>query len=229
MPDSPATADMRRWVETWKQAGPELAAIRREEVRTMDNVLAVQQLADPPSPPTRILGLRRNAMPLRETMHPQVIGLLQDALDLHTFCVSQGWRSCLIGGLAVQRWAEARVTRDIDITLLTGFGHEERFIDSLLARYAPRRADAREFALKHRVLLLVTSQGIGIDVSLAALPFEESAVERGSLYTFAPGYTMSTCSAEDLMVFKLFASRAIEAPEIMHTFERIRAGNYTSW
>jgi hypothetical protein len=36
---------MRRWVETWKLAGPELAAIRREEVRTMDNVVALQQLA----------------------------------------------------------------------------------------------------------------------------------------------------------------------------------------
>jgi hypothetical protein len=40
------TPEMRRWVETWKAAGPELAAIRREEVRTMDNVLAVQQLGD---------------------------------------------------------------------------------------------------------------------------------------------------------------------------------------
>ena len=36
---------MRLWVETWKQAGPELAAIRREEIRTMDNVVALQQLA----------------------------------------------------------------------------------------------------------------------------------------------------------------------------------------
>jgi hypothetical protein len=194
-------------------------------------------------------------------MPPEVIDLLQDALELHTFCVSQGWRACLIGGLAIQRWAEARVTRDIDITLLTGFGHEEPFIDALLARYTPRRPDARSFALKNRVVLLTSRQGIGIDVSLAALPFEESAVERASLYTFAPGYTMSTCSAEDLMVFKLFASRPIdlrdaegiavrncesldwayiethlaplaelkEAPEIMQTLARIRAGNYTSW
>lgn len=108
----------------------------------------------------------------------------------------------------MQRWAEARVTRDIDITLLTGFGQEEQFIDALLSRYAPRSADAKGFALKNRVLLLVTQQSIGIDVSLAALPFEQSAIERASLHTFAPGYTMSTCSAEDLMVFKLFASRA---------------------
>lgn len=35
---------MRRWVDTWKQAAPELAAIRREEVRTMDNVEALAAL-----------------------------------------------------------------------------------------------------------------------------------------------------------------------------------------
>jgi hypothetical protein len=27
---------MRRWVETWKQAGPELEAIRQEEIRHLD-------------------------------------------------------------------------------------------------------------------------------------------------------------------------------------------------
>jgi hypothetical protein len=34
---------MRRWVRTWKEAGPELDAIRRREIRDADNhkVLAV--------------------------------------------------------------------------------------------------------------------------------------------------------------------------------------------
>jgi hypothetical protein len=39
-----AESDMRRWVETWKQAGPELAAIRRQELRETDNVRAVEQM-----------------------------------------------------------------------------------------------------------------------------------------------------------------------------------------
>jgi len=34
---------LRRWVETWKEAGPQLEAIRRREIREADNlqVLAV--------------------------------------------------------------------------------------------------------------------------------------------------------------------------------------------
>ena len=38
---------MRRWVETWQQAAPELEAIHRKEVRTADNleVLALLESA----------------------------------------------------------------------------------------------------------------------------------------------------------------------------------------
>jgi hypothetical protein len=37
---------VRRWVETWKQAGPELEAIRREEIRTQDNLKVLALLED---------------------------------------------------------------------------------------------------------------------------------------------------------------------------------------
>ncbi len=46
MPHPAITADMRRWVETWKHAGPALAAIRREEVRVADNVHVIELLGD---------------------------------------------------------------------------------------------------------------------------------------------------------------------------------------
>jgi hypothetical protein len=38
---------IRRWVETWQEAGPKLAAIRRREIREADNlkVLAMLELA----------------------------------------------------------------------------------------------------------------------------------------------------------------------------------------
>lgn len=44
MPHPAITDDMRRWVETWKQAGPELAAIRREELKVADNVRSLEML-----------------------------------------------------------------------------------------------------------------------------------------------------------------------------------------
>jgi hypothetical protein len=139
-----------------------------------------------------------------------MIALFEPARQLQDFCDQQGWRSCFIGGIAVLRWGETRVTRDIDLTVLTGFGGEDRIIDILLANYAARLPDAREFAVSKRVLLLSTPTGTGIDVSLGALPFEEKLIGRASSFTFSPGLELRTCSAEDLIVMKLFASRPID-------------------
>jgi hypothetical protein len=35
---------MRRWVQTWKEAGPELEAIRRREIREADNLKVLAML-----------------------------------------------------------------------------------------------------------------------------------------------------------------------------------------
>jgi hypothetical protein len=62
------------------------------------------------------------------------------------------------------------------VSLLTGFGTEEAFVDALLQDFKGRRADARDFALRYRVLLIEASDGVPLDVSLAAMPFEERAI-----------------------------------------------------
>ena len=136
--------------------------------------------------------------------------LFETARGVQTFCDRQGWRSCFIGGLAVQRWGEPRVTRYVDLALLTGFGNEMPFIATLTAGYPARVPDAVAFALRNRVLLLKTTEGVGIDVSLGELPFEECVVSRASSFSFGPGLDIRTCSAEDLIVLKLFASRPLD-------------------
>ncbi len=133
--------------------------------------------------------------------------LVEVAAELQTLIQSKGWKFCFIGGLAIQRWSEPRLTNDVDLTLLTGFGGEEVFVDELLRHYQPRRPDAREFALRSRVLLIQTADGIGIDVALGALPFEEIAIQRSRMMEFAPGIELRTCTADDLIVMKAFADR----------------------
>jgi len=86
-------------------------------------------------------------------------GVFAAAGEVQRFCQSQGWRFCFIGGVALQRWGEPRLTQDVDLTLLTGFGQEEQFVDVLLKEFIPRRSDAREFALSRRVLLIETRIG----------------------------------------------------------------------
>lgn len=139
-----------------------------------------------------------------------MIDLFETAAQLQAFCDRRGWRSCFIGGIAVQRWGEPRVTRDVDLTLLTGFGGEAPYIDALLSAYPGRIESAGEFARRHRTLLLRTPGGVGIAISLGALPFEESVVSRATAFSFGPGLDIRTCSADDLIVLKLFASRPLD-------------------
>ena len=114
---------------------------------------------------------------------------------------------CLIGGVAFQRWGEPRQTVDVDATLFTGFGNENSAIEWLLTRFSSRVEDALTFALHNRILLLQSDHGTGIDLSLGGLPFEQRLVERASLWTVPRHGTIRTCSAEDLIVLKAFASR----------------------
>ena len=136
-----------------------------------------------------------------------MIELIRVAADLQTFCESRRWRFCFIGGLALQRWGEPRETVDVDVTLVTGFGGEEPFITALLDRYDGRIPDAAGFARTNRVLLLRAASGVGIDVALGGLPFEERIVERASRFPFPGDVPLRTCSAEDLVILKAFAAR----------------------
>jgi hypothetical protein len=144
---------------------------------------------------------------VRSASSSGVIELIRVAAEIQALMESERWRFCFIGGLAVERWGEPRETVDVDLTLLTGFGGEEPYIRTLLDRFEGRIEDAAAFAMENRVLLLRSASGVGIDIALAALPFEESLVGRATRFTFPPDVPLLTCSAEDLIVLKAFASR----------------------
>ncbi|CAN5753111.1 hypothetical protein BH11MYX3_BH11MYX3_48500 [soil metagenome] len=132
--------------------------------------------------------------------------IFEAAIEVEGICRGAGFRFCFIGGLAVQRWGQPRMTADVDLTVVTGFGTEAPYVDLLLAALRPRIADARAFALAHRTLLVRAANGVDVDVALGAMPFEERAADRAS--AFEVGNTIvTTCSAEDLVVHKAFANR----------------------
>ena len=149
------------------------------------------------------------------------------AREVQSFCRDRGWKFCFIGGLALQRWGEPRLTGDVDLTILTGFGHEAAYISALCGRYAGRIPDAAEFAQRNRVLLLQSERGIPIDISLGALPFEERVVERASSYRFLADVRLHTCSVEDLVVLKAFADRPRDWADIEGIV--IRTGSRLDW
>jgi len=144
-------------------------------------------------------------------MHPAI----EAALELQQFLDAHGEKFCIIGGLAVQRWGEVRLTVYADATLLTDWSRDEIVTDLLLGSpFQPRLPDARDFALKNRVLLLKNTKGTHVDIALGAMEFENRAVTRSSLWTLSENAKLRTCSAEDLLVHKTFAGRTRDWTDI---------------
>ena len=148
---------------------------------------------------------------LAEAAH-EVLSVLQDA----------GLPACLIGGLAIARWGQPRSTTDVDFTVLAPYGDEGEVLDVLFDRFEARRPDARAFAMANRVVLLRSSTGVGVDIALAAFPFEVEAIQQASAWEVVTGVTVQTCSAEHLLVYKLVAARPQDLVDVEGIVRRQR-------
>jgi len=133
--------------------------------------------------------------------------LFEAAEEVQNFLLKNGWPFCFIGGIAVIRWGEMRITQDIDLCLQCGFGKEETRIPSLLSHFTSRISDGEDFARKYRVLLLSASNHVAVDVTLSGIPFEVEMIQRASRFAFSDSCHLITCSADDLVVLKAFADR----------------------
>lgn len=125
-----------------------------------------------------------------------------------------------IGGLAVALVAQPRVTEDIDITVWLEEGDWAEFVESGRAYgFTPRTDDAIEFARRSRVLLLqhrATDETIlttKLDVSLAAMPFEQEMIERAKR-TDDESLRLVIPTPEDLIIMKAVAHRPKDAADI---------------
>ena len=125
-----------------------------------------------------------------------------------------GFQTCVIGGIAVQRWGEPRVTRNVDFTLLSGFGKERQIAEEVVKHFDPRIEDAVEFAIRARVLLVEDSRGTPLDISLGGLPYEEDAVARSTAWKTPGSESLITCCPEDLVILKAFAARPLDWTDI---------------
>jgi hypothetical protein len=159
---------------------------------------------------------------VRQGAQEPVKPVFDAAREIQDFLRLSGSEFCFIGGIALQRWGQPRLTRDVDLTLLCPLGGESEAIDRLLGRFAARIPDARAFGLRNRVVLIRSGAGVPIDIALGALPFEHRCVERASEFDFGPGLRLLTCSAEDLVVLKAFAGRGQDWVDLENVLVRQR-------
>jgi Nucleotidyl transferase of unknown function (DUF2204) len=153
--------------------------------------------------------------------------LIAAAVRLQADWESRGIEFCFIGGLAVQHWGEPRLTNDVDATVWTDFGNERPVIKQLLENLSPRIEDAAGFAVVNRVLLAQEKDGVDVDISLGAFPFERDIIARSKKQAVAGNSLIRICSPSDLVILKAFANRPRDWQDIRGVL--IRSNSELDW
>ena len=121
----------------------------------------------------------------------------------------------LIGGIAVSLVAKPRFTADIDAVLWHLGDDFGSTLEALRSRgFESRSEKPLEFARRHRMLLLADADGVGIDLSLGALPFEEETVRNALRIEVVPGLEVRVARPEALVVMKALAARPRDLEDI---------------
>ena len=68
--------------------------------------------------------------------------------------------------------------------------------------------------MKNRVLLICTSAGCDVDISLGIPGYEEEVMKRAVDYDLGNGKVVKLCSAEDLIIHKAVAGRPQDCSDI---------------
>lgn len=126
----------------------------------------------------------------------------------------------IIGGVAASLLGVPRLTVDIDALFLLSVKDLPQFLkDAKQEGFQPRTLDVEEFAKKKRVVLLIHEEsGIGIDISMGQLPFEQEAVQRSQLVNVG-GLDVRLISVEDLIITKAIAHRPQDLQDIASLLE----------
>jgi hypothetical protein len=131
------------------------------------------------------------------------------------FLIAIGGQYALIGGVAVAISGYPRYTADINaLAIVDHLPLSEVFEMANLYDLTPRISDPEEFALRNRMLLLATPAGIGVDISLGALPFEYDAIANANLVEYAPGLFAKVVKLEALLIIEAVAWRERDIEDI---------------
>lgn len=121
----------------------------------------------------------------------------------------------IIGGQAVLIHGRPRLTQDVDVTL----GVDTDSLDAVLTgcrrlQLTLRPENPRQFAEERKVLPAHDARsGLRVDFIFSNTPYERQAIRHATIMRMA-GYPVRFSSAEDLVIHKVFAGRAIDLEDV---------------
>jgi len=142
------------------------------------------------------------------------MNILDAAGEIASFLEKHKIPYAVLGGLAVQFHGEPRFTHDVDLMVLVSPEKTESFIDRTLAAFQPRISDAKSFAVKNRVLLVLSKDRTPIDISFGIPGYEEDVIKRSVRHSPRKGLSYNLISAEDLIIHKCVAGRPRDLEDV---------------
>ncbi len=126
------------------------------------------------------------------------------------FLEKQDYRYAVIGGVAASQWGLLRFTYDVDIKVLVP-NTEYPSVRAALRNAFPDRA--REHTPENPFIVAVNIAGVTVDFLLALPGYEEQIIER-AVRRDLDGFSVWVCSAEDLIIQKMYAGRGKDLPDV---------------
>ncbi len=139
-------------------------------------------------------------------------------LTIDTLCEKYAISYALIGGLSAVAHELPRTTQDIDITLLVDIQEIRKIGKIILENFIPLKKDPLDFFEKYFVLPVCDAETqIGIDFSAGLSGFDINVIKRSKRIKFGD-VEISLCSVEDLIIYKLVASRLQDLADVNELF-----------
>jgi hypothetical protein len=142
-----------------------------------------------------------------------MIDLIGAAIEISNWLTQHRVPHFFIGGLAVQRWGDPRLTSDVDLCAIIDPSETDDLVQRLLKDFNAKPG-AAEVARRVQLVPLRSSTGVTIEVALGFSGFEKTALERATRKKVAPGKSIPVCSAEDLVVYKIIANRPRDIEDV---------------
>ncbi len=120
----------------------------------------------------------------------------------------------VIGGIANLVWGTPRATLDIDITISIEPQRLPALIEVLSHSLQILPLDPQRFIEETSVLPLLSRSGIRIDLIIARLAYEQSAIKRSRQQVMA-GTAVQVCTPEDLIIHKIVSERPKDREDII--------------
>jgi hypothetical protein len=126
-----------------------------------------------------------------------------------------GIQSMVFGGISVVAWGRPRFTQDVDLKILLTRDEAGRLLECMAPEYRPDDTDPE---LKFRTLGFLFFRdpftNIRIDLVIAETGFDIEALSRSRQVEMMPGITLTLCSPEDLIIYKLISTRPRDNDDI---------------